>query len=101
VRRRPPAARPFPRCFSPSARPPSRPQEFGPADLTPLVVAVADMHVGDAELGESAAAAVAVRRAEYSPEQLEAVRDALERMGCGQGTMELLAAGGGDAGGGQ
>jgi hypothetical protein len=56
-------------------------------------VAVADMHVGDAELGESAAAAVAVRMSEYSPEQLAAVRDALERMGCGPATVAPLSGG--------
>ncbi|GBF92243.1 hypothetical protein Rsub_05326 [Raphidocelis subcapitata] len=60
-------------------------QEFGPEDLARLVVAVADMHVGDSELGESAAAAAAARRGEYSSDQLGAVRDALRRMGCDPG----------------
>jgi len=62
--------------------PTTQQQEFDPEDLTRLVVAVADMHVGDAELGKRAAAAVAARRGEYSGEQIAAVRDALDRMGC-------------------
>lgn len=57
------------------------PQEFGPDDMAQLLTAVADMHVGDADLAAGAAAAVAARRGEYGGEQLAAARAALAKMG--------------------
>jgi hypothetical protein len=47
-----------------------------------LVAAVAEMHVGDSDLGESVAAAVAARRGEYSAEDLATIGSALAMMGC-------------------
>jgi hypothetical protein len=55
--------------------------ECSPHDLTGLVVAVAEMGVGDVALAEEVARVVEARGGEYSEEQLQGIGRALQLMG--------------------